>query len=57
MPFAPKCQMPVNSQSIMISLGFHKGFAGVSLGFRWGFSILFGLEVWQVFICAEETTN
>ena len=46
MPFAPKCQMPVNGQSIMISLGF-----------RWGFLILFGLVVWSVFISAEETTN
>ena len=32
-------------------------FVGLSLGFGWGFSILFGLVVWQVFICAEETTN
>ena len=28
MPVAPKCQMPVNGQSIMISLGFHLGFTG-----------------------------
>jgi hypothetical protein len=46
MPFGPKCQMPVDGQSIMISLGF-----------RWGFSILLGLVVWPVFICAEEMTN
>jgi hypothetical protein len=32
-------------------------FIGVSLGFRWGFSILFVLVVWPVFICAKETTN
>ena len=32
-------------------------FVGVSLGFRRGFLILFGLEFWQVFICVEETTN
>ena len=32
-------------------------FGGVLSGFPWGFLILFGLELWQVFICAEETTN
>ena len=32
-------------------------FVGVSLGFLWGFSLLFGLVVWPVFISAEETTN
>ena len=37
---------PINYDFIMISLGF-----------SWGFSILLGLVVWSVFICAEETTN
>ena len=32
-------------------------FVGVSLEFRWGFSILFGLAVWPVLIWAEETAN
>ena len=39
MPFAPKCQMPVNGQLIMISLEFHWVFIGV---FRYYSGLRFG---------------